>query len=79
MNWLQVQGNQPTMYLNEIYSYMYVCVIYVYRGICNSKDSIEVHKELDCFFQPFANVYMNICHQQIKARNEFFGLRDFYR
>ena len=51
----------------------------IYRGICTSNGSSEVHKELDCYFHPFANAYFNICHEQIKANSEFFGLRDFYR
>ena len=38
-----------------------------------------MHKELDCYFQPFANTYINICYEQIEASDEFFGLRDFYR
>ena len=51
----------------------------MYRGICTSDGNSKVHKDLDCFFEPFANAYIKICQEQTNANHEFFGLRDFYR
>ena len=57
---------------------MHLC-FFLCRGICSSSDSDEVCKRLECFFEPFAEAYYEICQEQINDGKEFFGLRDFYR
>ena len=46
------------------------------RGICSAKDNDPVREQLQRYFDPLSQAYMEIC---MKQERQFFGLRDFYR
>ena len=54
------------------------CLVIKFRGICCSSDSDEICERLECFFEPFAKAYKDICDEQAECQKEFYGLRDFY-
>ena len=51
-------------------------LVYSAKGICSNSALDPVRNELEPYFLPLAEAYLEICKLQ---KREFFGLRDFYR